>query len=48
MREASVVGGVYGAQLPDIDDPRAQAVRRTIRAAVTMTPPKMSTGPRGR
>jgi hypothetical protein len=29
MREASVVGGVYGAQLPDIDDPRAQAVRRT-------------------
>jgi hypothetical protein len=27
MREASVVGGVYGAQLPDIDDPRAQAVR---------------------
>jgi hypothetical protein len=29
MRDASVVGGVYGAQLPDIDDPRAQAVRRT-------------------
>ena len=29
MREASVVAGVYGAQLPDIDDPRAQAVRRT-------------------
>src|SRR5467141_888028 len=29
MREASVVGGVYGAQLPDIDDPRAEAVRRT-------------------
>jgi hypothetical protein len=27
MREASVVSGVYGAQLPDIDDPRAQAVR---------------------
>jgi diketogulonate reductase-like aldo/keto reductase len=27
MREASVVAGVYGAQLPDIDDPRAQAVR---------------------
>jgi hypothetical protein len=27
MREASVVGGVYGAQLPDIDDPRTQAVR---------------------
>jgi hypothetical protein len=24
-----VVGGVYGAQLPDIDDPRAQAVRCT-------------------
>jgi pimeloyl-ACP methyl ester carboxylesterase len=29
MREASVVAGVYGAQLPDIDDPRAQTVRRT-------------------
>jgi aryl-alcohol dehydrogenase-like predicted oxidoreductase len=29
MREPSVVGGVYGAQLPDIDDPRAQAVRLT-------------------
>src|ERR1700682_6201418 len=29
MREASVVAGVYGAQLADIDDPRAQAVRRT-------------------
>jgi hypothetical protein len=29
MREASVVGGVYGAQLSDIDDPRAQAVRHT-------------------
>jgi aryl-alcohol dehydrogenase-like predicted oxidoreductase len=29
MREASVVAGVYGAQLPDIDDPRAHAVRRT-------------------
>jgi aryl-alcohol dehydrogenase-like predicted oxidoreductase len=29
MREASVVAGVYGAQLPDIDDPRAQAIRRT-------------------
>jgi hypothetical protein len=29
-REASVVGGIYGAQLPDIDDLRAQAVRRTI------------------
>jgi hypothetical protein len=29
MREASVVSGVYRAQLPDIDDPRAQAVRRT-------------------
>jgi hypothetical protein len=27
MREASVVAGVYGAQLSDIDDPRAQAVR---------------------
>ena len=31
MREASVVGGVYGAQLPDIDDPRARAVRDTER-----------------
>jgi aryl-alcohol dehydrogenase-like predicted oxidoreductase len=30
MRAADVVAGVYGAQLPDIDDPRAQAVRRTI------------------
>ena len=30
MREASVVGGIYGSQLPDIDDPRALAVRRTI------------------
>jgi hypothetical protein len=29
MREASAVSGVYGAQLPYIDDPRAQAVRRT-------------------
>jgi aryl-alcohol dehydrogenase-like predicted oxidoreductase len=29
MREASVVAGVYGAQLPDVDDPRAEAVRRT-------------------
>jgi aryl-alcohol dehydrogenase-like predicted oxidoreductase len=29
MREASVVAGVYGAQLPDINDPRAEAVRRT-------------------
>ena len=29
MREASVVNGIYGVQLPDIDDPRAQAVRRT-------------------
>jgi hypothetical protein len=29
MREASVVTGIYGAQLSDIDDPRAQAVRRT-------------------
>jgi hypothetical protein len=28
MREADVVSGVYGAQLPDIDDPRAEAVRR--------------------
>jgi aryl-alcohol dehydrogenase-like predicted oxidoreductase len=32
MREASVVAGIYGAQLPDIDDPRAQAVRRTTTA----------------
>jgi aryl-alcohol dehydrogenase-like predicted oxidoreductase len=29
MREASAVGMVYGAQLADIDDPRAQAIRRT-------------------
>ena len=29
MRDASVVAGVYGAQLPDIDDPRAETVRRT-------------------
>ena len=29
MRDASVVSGIYGAQLPDIDDPRAQAVLRT-------------------
>jgi hypothetical protein len=29
MREPAVVGGIYGAQLPDIDDPRAQAVRST-------------------
>ena len=28
MRDASVVGGIYGAQLADIDDPRAHAVRR--------------------
>src|SRR5712672_1746794 len=28
MREASVVAGVYGAQLPDIDDPRAGPIRR--------------------
>jgi hypothetical protein len=27
MREASVVAGIGGAQLPDIDEPRAQAVR---------------------
>jgi hypothetical protein len=26
MREASVVSGAHGAQLHDIDDPRAQAV----------------------
>jgi aryl-alcohol dehydrogenase-like predicted oxidoreductase len=31
MRDAAVVGGVYGAQLPDIDHPRAEAVRRTTR-----------------
>jgi hypothetical protein len=29
MREASVDAGVYGTQLPDIDDPRAQRVRRS-------------------
>jgi aryl-alcohol dehydrogenase-like predicted oxidoreductase len=33
MRDASVVSGVYGAQLPDIDDPRAQAVRHTTTGA---------------
>ena len=33
MREPSVVAGVYGAQLPNIDDPRAQAVRRTTSGA---------------
>jgi aryl-alcohol dehydrogenase-like predicted oxidoreductase len=27
MWDAAVVGGLYGAQLPDIDHPRAQAVR---------------------
>jgi hypothetical protein len=27
MWDAAVVGGVYGAQLPDIEDPRAEAVR---------------------
>jgi hypothetical protein len=27
--DASVVGKVYGAQLSDIEDPCAQAVRRT-------------------
>src|ERR1700704_4719499 len=32
MREASVVSGVYGAQLQGIDDPRAHAVRRTATA----------------
>jgi aryl-alcohol dehydrogenase-like predicted oxidoreductase len=35
MREASVAAGVYGAQLPDIDDPRAQAVRRTTTSTST-------------
>jgi aryl-alcohol dehydrogenase-like predicted oxidoreductase len=30
MNEASVVAGIYGAQLPDIDDPRAQAVRSQV------------------
>ena len=29
MRDAAVISGVYGAQLPDIADPRAHAVRRT-------------------
>src|SRR3984893_17092050 len=33
MREASVVGGIYGAQLPDIDDSRAEAVRRSTTGA---------------
>jgi hypothetical protein len=36
MREASVVAGVYGAQLPDIDDPCAHAVRRTTRPRFTL------------
>jgi hypothetical protein len=35
MRDASVVSGVYGAQLPDIDDPRAQAVRSTTTTTTT-------------
>ena len=29
VEELMRVAGVYGAQLPGIDDPRAQAVRRT-------------------
>jgi aryl-alcohol dehydrogenase-like predicted oxidoreductase len=33
MWDAAVVAGVYGAQLPDIDDPRAQAVRRATTGA---------------
>jgi aryl-alcohol dehydrogenase-like predicted oxidoreductase len=33
MREASAVATVYGAQLPDIDDPRAEAVRFTTTSA---------------
>jgi hypothetical protein len=30
MRESSVVSGIYGVQLPDIDDPRAHAVRHIV------------------
>jgi hypothetical protein len=33
MRDASVVSGIYGAHLADIDDPRARAVRRTTTGA---------------
>jgi diketogulonate reductase-like aldo/keto reductase len=40
MREASVVGGIYGAQLADIDDPRAQAVRRTIAGSTVAVDPE--------
>jgi aryl-alcohol dehydrogenase-like predicted oxidoreductase len=39
MLEASVVSGVYGTQLADIDDPRAQAVRRTTLTSVTCPNP---------
>ena len=31
--EASIVSGAYGAQLPDIDDARAQAVRDLAKLA---------------
>jgi aryl-alcohol dehydrogenase-like predicted oxidoreductase len=37
MHEASVVAGVYGAQLPDIDDPRAQAVINGARYSAGFT-----------
>jgi hypothetical protein len=43
MREASVVGGVYGAQLPDIDDP----ARRPC-AAPPPTDPLVVFNPPGR
>src|SRR4030081_3740459 len=33
MREVCVVAGIYGAQLPDSDDPGAQDVRRTTTTA---------------
>jgi hypothetical protein len=36
MRDAAVVSGIYGAQLPDIDHPRAQAVRRATTAQPVM------------
>jgi hypothetical protein len=33
VREDSIVSGIYGAQLPDIDDPRAQAVLSSTTSA---------------
>jgi len=37
-------GGIYGAQLPDIDDPRAQAVRRTTTGNLSSSCPRVSLG----